>query len=203
MGQVHQTGDRLGGFRQACRRIRQLRHSLRLIGGGGGGDAVAAEAQELRQRSGGVERRVEEGVTVRGGRVGLNRPKPVTMPMARAVRWKTGSGTPLNAAACRASPSASAIFPVDTLPSIAIDSAANAWASAAPGSTFDNRNRTRVEFLLAASDVQADVERLPQQRLQLGHIEDHWRIGRHGTMRLRRCPSLPPLTPLSTATNSR
>ena len=73
---------------------------------------------------------------------------PDLLPIARAARCSTGSGIPLNAAACSASPSAAAICSVATPRSIARASAAIACVSAAPSSALDSRSRTRATFSL-------------------------------------------------------
>ena len=67
------------------------------------------EGQELLQAGGGLQA-ASRSTSAPGARgPGSSAARPVTTPIARAARCSTGSGIPLNAAACSASPSAAAI----------------------------------------------------------------------------------------------
>ena len=76
--------------------------------------------------------------------------------MARAVRWKTGSGMPLKATACSARPSVSVIFSVGQ--------------GLGPGDAQQGLRQAQshqVTALLASSDIEPEVERLGEQRLEI------------------------------------
>ena len=65
--------DRLGGSGETHRALRQLGDRLGLLAGAVGSDAVAAKAEQLDQCRDHVERCVQDGVTIAGARVGLER----------------------------------------------------------------------------------------------------------------------------------
>ncbi len=102
------------------------------------------------------------------------------MPIARAVRWKTGLGMPLNAPACSARPSASAIFAVGHAALNCDRLGSQGLRLSSAEQRLGQPQSNQGDVFLAPADIEPDVERLLQELLKLCDVEHHRQIGRHG-----------------------
>jgi hypothetical protein len=131
LGQLDEPVQGFGGLAEFGSGAGESGGGGALLRRGGDGGTVMPEGQELLQAGTGLQGGVQERVGARARGSGSSAARPVTTLIARAARCSTGSGIPLNAAACGASPSAAAICSVATPRSIARASAAIACVSAA------------------------------------------------------------------------